>query len=79
MRCRILSFYTTAHDEAYMTPQEMVVALLEQGMTQTGIARQIGVSQPTVWRVMNGADVFYSTGVRLRQLYDKQRRKKHKA
>lgn len=59
-----------------MNPQEMVVALLEKGMSQAEIARQIGVSQPTVWRVSNGADVFYSTGVRLKRLYDKQRRAK---
>lgn len=47
----------------------MLKALIEAGMTQQGIADAIGVTQPTVFRALNGSDVRYTTGKAIESLY----------
>jgi len=48
---------------------EMMKALLSAGMTQQSIAEAIGVTQPTVFRALNGAELRYCVGKELEQLY----------
>ena len=48
---------------------EMLKALIEAGMTQQGIADAIGVTQPTVFRALNGAELRYCIGKELEKLY----------
>lgn len=47
----------------------MLKALIEAGMTQQGIAEAIGVTQPTVFRALNGAELRYCIGKELEKLY----------
>jgi len=47
----------------------MLKALIEAGMTQQGIADAIGVTQPTVFRSLNGAELRYCIGKELEKLY----------
>jgi transcriptional regulator with XRE-family HTH domain len=37
-----------------MTPQEIVRALESKGWSQHQIARAIGISQPSLWRIATG-------------------------
>lgn len=52
-----------------MNLQEMVRHLLNSGYSQGGLAREIGVAQPTIFRALNGADVRFSTGQKIEQIY----------
>ncbi|MBK3797518.1 hypothetical protein GFK99_21945 [Pseudomonas stutzeri] len=48
---------------------EMLRDLIAAGMTQQGIAEAIGVTQPTVFRALNGAELRYGSGKELEKLY----------
>ena len=52
-----------------MNLQEMVRHLLENGYSQGALAREVGVGQPTIFRALNGADVRFSTGQKIEQIY----------
>lgn len=58
-----------------MNLQEVLRTLIESGLSETEIAQRIGVSQPTVNRIKNGADPAYRTGKRLERLYRAVRRR----
>ena len=45
-----------------MNPQEAIKALSALGISQSAIARDIGVSQPTINRAAKGGDIRFSTG-----------------
>lgn len=45
-----------------MNPQEAIRALSALGISQSAIARDIGVSQPTINRAAKGGDIRFSTG-----------------
>ncbi len=47
----------------------MLTALINAGMTQQGIAEEIGVTQPTVFRALKGAELRYCSGKKLETLY----------
>lgn len=47
----------------------MLTALIDAGMTQQAIAEEIGVTQPTVFRALNGAELRYCSGKALEKLY----------
>ncbi|MCY1279135.1 hypothetical protein D9M69_462350 [compost metagenome] len=49
---------------------EMIEELVSRGWTQRAIARQIGVSQPTVHRAAAGGAIFYDTGKAIERLYE---------
>lgn len=57
-----------------MNLQEMVRHLLENGYSQGALAREVGVAQPTIFRALNGADVRFSTGQKIEQIYLGQRK-----
>lgn len=59
-----------------MNLQEVLQTLIESGLSETEIARRIGVSQPTVNRIKNGADPAYRTGKQLERLYRAVRRRR---
>lgn len=52
-----------------MNLQEMVRHLLDNGYSQGALAREVGVGQPTIFRALNGADVRFSTGQKIEQIY----------
>ena len=47
----------------------MLTALIDAGMTQAAIAEAIGVTQPTVFRALNGAELRYCSGKELEKLF----------
>lgn len=55
-----------------MNLQEVVQTLIESGLSEADIAKQIGVSQPTVHRIKHGVDPAYTTGKRLEELLQDQ-------
>ena len=59
-----------------MNLQEVLQTLIESGLSETEIAQRIGVSQPTVNRIKNGADPAYRTGKQLERLYRAVRRRR---
>lgn len=52
-----------------MTLQQIISELADIGYSQAAIAKEIGSSQPTVNRAANGADIRFSTGRAIEQLY----------
>lgn len=52
-----------------MNLQELVQNLIDNGLSETEIAKRIGVSQPTVNRIKSGSDPAYTTGKRLEELH----------
>lgn len=52
-----------------MTIQKMLEALLGVGLSQQDIAALTGVSQPTICRAHQGADVLYKSGKQIERLY----------
>jgi len=54
-----------------MNLQEVVQTLIDGGLSEADIAKQIRVSQPTVHRIKHGADPAYTTGKRLEALHHK--------
>ena len=62
-----------------MNLQEVLQTLIASGLSETEIAQRIGVSQPTVNRIKNGADPAYRTGKKLEQLHRAvgRRRRRH--
>lgn len=63
---------------------EMLGALIEAGMTQQAIADEIGVTQSTVFRALNGTELRYCSGKALERLYlergaqEQERRRKER-
>jgi predicted transcriptional regulator len=55
-----------------MNIPEMLKELMSLGFTQRGIAIQIGTTQPTIFRAINGADVRYELGKAIESLYEKE-------
>lgn len=55
-----------------MNIPEMLKELMSLGFTQRGIAIQIGTTQPTIFRAINGADVRYELGKAIENLYEKE-------
>ncbi|MDD0981695.1 hypothetical protein [Pseudomonas shahriarae] len=55
-----------------MNIQEMLKELLSRGHTQRGIATQIGTTQPTIFRAVNGADVRYELGKAIENFYTQE-------
>lgn len=55
-----------------MNIPEMLKELMSLGFTQRGIAMQIGTTQPTIFRAINGADVRYELGKAIESLYEKE-------
>jgi predicted transcriptional regulator len=51
-----------------MNLQELVQTLIDGGLSETEIAKRIGVSQPTINRIKSGTDPAYTTGKRLEEL-----------
>lgn len=52
-----------------MQISEMLKAIAATGMSQAKIADAIGVSQPTVYRALNGGPMQYEPGKRVEALY----------
>ncbi|MBL4835758.1 MAG: helix-turn-helix domain-containing protein [Pseudomonas sp.] len=52
-----------------MQISEMLKAIADTGMSQAKIAEAIGVSQPTVYRAMNGGPMRYEPGKQVEALY----------
>lgn len=52
-----------------MNPQEAISALSALGISQSAIARDIGVSQPTINRAAKGGDIRFSTGQAILDMY----------
>ncbi|MCJ1887398.1 hypothetical protein LNN38_21235 [Pseudomonas sp. LA21] len=52
-----------------MTVQEMIAALIADGLSQKGIADLAGTTQPTVHRASKGAGVRYETGKEIERLF----------
>ena len=46
-----------AHKISDMPPQEIKIALFRKGISQTSIARDLGVSVPSVHRIIEGKNV----------------------
>lgn len=55
-----------------MNIQEMLKELLSLGHTQRGIAVQIGTTQPTIYRAVQGADVRYELGKAIENFYKQE-------
>lgn len=53
------------------TPKDMVSALINKGLTQTQIASEAGITQPTVSRALAGKGVNYENGKKIESLYAK--------
>lgn len=51
-----------------MNPQNMVLALLGQGMTEKCLAEMVETNQPTIHRIKRGAGCKYQLGKRLEAL-----------
>ena len=51
-----------------MTAAEMIRRLQDAGLSQKAIADQVGCSQPTIHRILNGTDPGYSLGLRIETL-----------
>lgn len=49
--------------------QEIVGDLMERGWTQEQLAEEIGCTQPTISKLLAGADAMYSRGILLRDLW----------
>lgn len=47
----------------------MLASLIDAGMTQQAIADEIGVTQSTVFRALNGTELRYCSGKALERLY----------
>lgn len=52
-----------------MTLQDMVIALIDTGLSQASIAQACHTSQPVVWRASKGIDIRYSTGKEIERFY----------
>lgn len=52
-----------------MDIQTMLKALIDKGLTQQQIAIEIDVEQPTVSRMLKGAEPSYPKGKRIEKLY----------
>jgi predicted transcriptional regulator len=58
------------------TLREMVVALNEGGFTQDRIAKEVGVTQPTICRIQRGESIGqYDMGKRIELMYVKHQRR----
>lgn len=52
--------------------KDMVQALLDLGLTQTKIASEAGVTQPTISRALAGNGVSYENGKNIEAYYESQ-------
>lgn len=52
-----------------MTIVEMLNILIEKGLTQTCIALKVGVTQPTISRILKGSPTNYDIGKAIEALY----------
>lgn len=53
-----------------MTVRDMVLAIAQSGMSQAQIAGLVGVSQPTIHRILEkGQRVDYETGKKIEAIY----------
>ena len=55
-----------------MNENDMVLALIREGMTEMEIAKNIGSTQPTIHRIKKGSTTNYKTGKSLELLYLKR-------
>ena len=55
--------------DGLMDIKMMIQALLDSGMSQRSLADEVGVTQPTIHRSLNGAEVRYSVGLKIEALY----------
>lgn len=55
------------------SPKDMVQALVDMGLTQTKIAADAGVTQPTISRALAGNGVTYENGKKIEEYYDQVR------
>ncbi len=55
-----------------MSIPEMLKALLALGLSQNAIALEVGTTQPTISRAINGADVRHELGRAIERLYTKR-------
>ncbi|WP_374979033.1 helix-turn-helix domain-containing protein [Pseudomonas solani] len=53
-----------------MTAKELLNALISKGFLQREIAKEVGVSQPTIHRALRGSSVSYETGKALERLLE---------
>lgn len=53
-----------------MNVQEMVNSLIKRGLTESGIAKQVGVTQGSINRIKHGAMPKYDLGCRIKGLFD---------
>lgn len=53
-----------------MEIKDAIQALLDSGMSQRSLAKAVGTNQPTIHRCLNGAEIRYSLGKRIEQLYE---------
>jgi transcriptional regulator with XRE-family HTH domain len=51
------------------TTQQMLQALIGKGMTQTKIAEESGLNQPTISRALSGSGLSYENGKKVEELY----------
>lgn len=49
--------------------KEMAIALGDIGLTQTAISIESGVTQPSISRLLNGANMSYDNGKKIEALY----------
>lgn len=55
-----------------MSIQEMLRQLIERGFSQRAIAKRVGVTQPTIYRAIQGAAVRYEIGKAIELFYEEQ-------
>jgi transcriptional regulator with XRE-family HTH domain len=69
----VIDSYTVLYKMAGMkSPKDMVQALLDLGLTQTKIASEAGVTQPTISRALAGNGVSYENGKKIEAYYESQ-------
>lgn len=55
-----------------LSATEMVQRLIASGMTETELADQVGIRQPTAHRIKTGAGTSYEVGKKIEAIYAKR-------
>ncbi|MDH0337615.1 hypothetical protein [Metapseudomonas otitidis] len=54
-----------------MTVQDLLKALIDKGFLQREIAKEVGVTQPTIHRALKGSSVSYELGKAIERLVER--------
>ncbi len=61
-----------------MSPQQMILSLLDKKITQEQIAKEVGVDQSTISRYTKGQNPTWHIAEKIKEVFEKYQKMKHK-